>query len=76
MVLTSSTEPFRDPMVYFFQVTSIILGIFPYLLSLTVVVLYALREKAVMDKIKKREVALEEAKATLGAVNAATKGTG
>ena len=37
---------------------------------------YALREKAVMDKIKKREVALEEAKATLGAVNAATKGTG
>lgn len=76
IVLTSSTEPFRYPTVYFFQVTSIILGIFPYILSLTVVVLYALREKAVMDKIKKREVALEEAKATLGAVNAATKGTG
>jgi len=74
VVVVASTEPFRYPIVYFFQITSILLGIFPYIICITVVVMYAIREAAVKFRLQKRESALHDAKLALGVLNDVPEG--
>ena len=61
----------EDGWVLFCSIASIFLGAFPYALLPVFICLVALREKAAYDKTKRRDGALEEAKKTLGALEAA-----
>lgn len=71
IIALASASEFRDDWMSALQGVLMAAGAFPYLVCVIIVIAYALKEKRSHDKLRTREDALDEAKATLVAVNAA-----
>lgn len=68
VVVSAESEPFANDVLMAFSYILISFGVFPYVVSITVIVMYALREKAIGDKQNVRESALSHTKLVLGMV--------